>query len=247
MLSTFYYRLAHKPSEIASSTCEKSTFESRKATQGEVERTVPVKDQELYITKNNGKKAGPVVDVQNNSEDVPDWWKVRESALVQNSDVTKAEGFDGTITLISRVHQWITVTPTSKNRTKRLGRFGPFNNTQSHDFNEVSDLAPAWMQTTQAKSQKVPYRKMLGNLIFRAVRYIQDKHRTFMVDSEEPEKSIYSYGDYRHNVTSCEDAQNYSQGIPLKTKNILEWKEDTTKQKYDKPVASKVGSLNPLS
>lgn len=166
------FRQAHQPSDLASTTCDKLVFETKKAaSKSDFQATIPLNNRELYITKNNGKAKKPIQDIQNHSEDVPDWWKVRESALVKNSDVSKAEGFDGTITLISKVHQWITVTPNSRNRSKRLGRQGPFNNSASHDFTEVSDLAPAWMQSGKAKSQVVPYRKMLGNLIFRGVRY----------------------------------------------------------------------------
>lgn len=64
-----------------------------------------------------------------------------------------------------------------------------------------------------------------------------------MVDPEEPEKSMFSYGDFRHNVTTAEETRLYSEGVPVRPKNILEWKEETSKQKYDKPVAGKVGSL----
>lgn len=55
-------------------------------------------------------------------------------------------------------------------------------------------------------------------------------------------KSIYSIGDYRHNVMTSEEAAKYQLNIPHQTKNIWEWKESTDQQRYSKQVTGKIGS-----
>ena len=87
------------------------------------------------------------------------------------ADLTKAPGFDGTLTLLSRINGWITVTPKDKNRSKRLGRYGPFDRSKKDkDLSSVSDLAPHWMHTQAEKPMNpLQFRKTPGTIALRAV------------------------------------------------------------------------------
>ena len=77
------------------------------------------------------------------SKHVPQWMKVIEKPLVKESDVKLAPGYPGTIEIFSQINGWITVTPDNKNRSKRLGRYGPFEKAKKRvDFQKESDLAP---------------------------------------------------------------------------------------------------------
>ena len=175
------------------------------------------------------------------SVDGPDWFKIQEGKLVKEHDITKSQGFDGTVTVLSRISGWITVSPRSRNRQKRLGRYGPFDKSKKgQDFQNVSDLAPAWMQSDKERGENKVFVNALPPT---CIREDKDKKRMFLIDRVQPERSVFSYGDFRHNVTTKEEAQNYSSGLAENTKRPFEWKEEVHKQRYDKPVTGKIGSI----
>lgn len=88
----------------------------------------------------------------------PEWF-----AVPTHVDVSKAPGFDGTLTLLSRINGWITVTPNGRDRSHRVGRFGPFDRSKrKYDLHNVSDLTPAWMQTQGRKPETDGFRKARG-------------------------------------------------------------------------------------
>ena len=73
--------------------------------------------------------------------------RVIDKPETKNCDIKKSIGFDGTIEIFSAINGWITVTPETKNRSKRLGRYGPFETSKKgYDLRNVSDLSPRWMQ-----------------------------------------------------------------------------------------------------
>lgn len=77
------------------------------------------------------------------SSEAPEWFQVASQDCVKHPDFSKAAGFDGTITELSRISGWITVDPVSRNRAQRLGKHGPFGKSKKgHDLRNVSDLAP---------------------------------------------------------------------------------------------------------
>jgi len=196
-----------------------------------------VKQSQLFKLQKTTYDKPDTADPQNTSSDGPEWFNVRKTSLVKDSDVTKAPGYDGTITLLSRISGWITVSPRSRNRQKRLGRYGPFDKSKKgNNLRNVSDLAPAWMQTNSKKPQEEEFTTKQGYSTLR-----QDQKRSFLFDKEQPKRSVLSIGDYRHNVLTSQEANTYQSNLSTKPKNLLEWKEDVNRQKYDKPVATKVG------
>lgn len=159
--------------------------------------------------------------------------------------MSQSPGYDGTITLLSRINQWITVTPRSKNRAARLGRHGPFDRSkEGRNLRHVSDLAPAWMQNEHPAAPVIEYKKQPAYPTMRSVSYKQDLKRTFMMEPNTVNKSIYSIGDYRHNVMTSEEAAKYQQPMSHKNKNIWEWKESPDQQRYSKDITGKIGSIH---
>lgn len=197
----------------------------------------------LYATKSEAafarKHSTSHVDVFNPSPESPSWFQVHEQPYVKAADLSQAPGFDGTLTLLSRINGWITVTPKAKNRSKRLGRSSPFDvNGKGANLRSVSDLAPAWMQTQSSQPTDMPrFRRLPG---FSALR--QGQKQTFLVDSEQPIKSQYSLGDFRHNVRTKEEAERYMALAEPRPKQLLEWPERPNLTKIQRPVTNKVGN-----
>ena len=70
----------------------------------------------------------------------------------------------------------------------------------------------------------------------------KEQKRIFLVEKDQPKKSVLSFGDFRHNVMTREEAYKYSDGLLDKPSRFIEWREDVSKQKFDKPVAAKIGA-----
>jgi len=150
-----------------------------------------------------------------NSQNAPDWFSIPSSC-----DVSKAPGYDGTLTLLSRINGWITVTPKAKDRSKRIGRYGPFAaSDKKYDLHRVSDLTPAWMQTQALSPSSDPFKKVGG---FSTLR--EGATRLFLVDAVPPAKSQFSLGDFRHNVRTREEAETYMSAAQPRPKELLTWK-----------------------
>lgn len=64
-----------------------------------------------------------------------------------------------------------------------------------------------------------------------------------MADRKDLPKSIFNFGTMRHNVVSQIEAkreQSKSKNLVMEPVRLLEWKENTGRQKYDKPVTAKI-------
>lgn len=131
-------------------------FEQRRDSEtGSAPPTLSLSENWLYSTKPKPLQKDLLHSIYDASGDAPDWFQLNSSKLVKAADITKAPGFDGTISLLSRISGWVTVTPKTKNRAKRLGRYGPFGkSTKGQTLREVSDLAPDWMQSQVAKTKE---------------------------------------------------------------------------------------------
>lgn len=157
--------------------------------------------------------------------------------------MTKAPGYDGTVTLLSGINGWITVTPKTKDRSHRIGRNGPFDQSKKkYTLHAVSDLTPSWMQTQAQHPAQDSFVKAGGTAALREVTSTQGQKRLFLIDAQQPQRSQFSIGDFRHNVRTSEEAQTYMSAAVPRPKEFLGWKEGPN-QKYDKPVAKKVGEL----
>ena len=132
---------------------------------------VPVSTSWYYVSKNQGAGQKPG-QAHGTSPDCPDWFKVGEKVSGVKADFSKAPGFDGTITLLSRINGWITVCPEDRSRSKRLGKSGPFDKSKKgNDLRNVSDLAPAWMQVAaQRPTDGTRFIPRPGQQVLREVR-----------------------------------------------------------------------------
>lgn len=166
------------------------------------------------------------------SENCPDWFQIKKRDLVRNADITKTENFDGTVTLLSKITGWITVTPKRKNRSKRMGRYGPFDRSvKGNDLRNISDLAPQWMQNTAPRNPLTAYRKQAADPCLR-----ENTKRVFLMDREQPLKNAFALGDFRHNVMGAEEARQHMEGVSVGPKSLLGWNAD--------PFGSVTGKIN---
>lgn len=228
--------MAVKPTMLCAKTVTHKEYS--KQNDGQNKDQIPVSENWLYRTRMQPVPKDPNKDVFGYSEDAPEWFKVTETTNVKDHKIEKSQGYDGTLTILSRISGWITVSPHSRNRQKRLGRYGPFDKSKKgNNFQNVSDLAPAWMQTEFSRNDETGYKNQLAPVNVR-----QEKKRVFLVDKEQPIKNAWSAGNFRHNVMTADEAKKFSFGVGEVQNRIFEWKEDVNKQKYDKPIAGKIGS-----
>lgn len=125
------------------------------------------------------------------------------------------------------------------NRRKPLERDG-----NANDNTKTSILTPSWMQIPVNK-EAVPKEDTFKQTIFGNLR--AETKRTFLSDREQPKRSVFAIGGFnRHNVAFGDMAEKSMQNpnLTLRPVNLFEWKEDQTKQNYDrKPITNKIGSV----
>lgn len=163
------------------------------------------------------------------SEPTPDWFKVSNETISKQNDPT--------VTLVSKITGWIYVNSESRNRKHRLGKHGPFNDNQKHDMQNVSNLAPSWMQREVGSLPPSNLRNVKPPPFLR-----QEQKRMILAEEGPAQKSIYSYGDFRHDIRTKDEVQKYNLTVADTPKHFFEWKEDTKRQKFDKPITEKVGA-----
>ena len=139
---------------------------------------------------------------------------------------------------MSRTQGWITVSP------RTLDRKHPVEKERLGDASKVNALSPAWMQVSHAKPGSDP----LGpTSVKHGVR--AEANRTFLVEKEQPMRSIFNLGSFRHNVHSVGQRDHWqshalaSGGVSAQPQRLIQWDEPNPgKQSFDQPVAAKIGS-----
>jgi len=75
-----------------------------------------------------------------------------------------------------------------------------------------------------------------------------ENNRTYLVEKEQPKRSVFETGSMRHNVAFGEIAAKNLAAPHLTHKagvQLFHWKEDSTKQKYDSfPITGKIGHID---
>mmetsp|Transcript_39228 Transcript_39228/g.28969 ORF Transcript_39228/g.28969 Transcript_39228/m.28969 type:complete len:97 (+) Transcript_39228:787-1077(+) len=71
-----------------------------------------------------------------------------------------------------------------------------------------------------------------------------EHNRLFLFDKEQPQKSVFNFQHFRHDVHSKEDAHKFMSQASLVPQRLMDWKEQPEKQKFDKKVTGKVGVLH---
>lgn len=112
------------------------------------------------------------------------------------------------------------------NRKNPLERSG-----NALDATKTSILTPTWMQIPVNK-ELIP-KNPLESTTFGCLR--QEANRTYLAEKEQPQKSIFSLGAFRHNVAFADQAQASiaSPKLAMVPTRLIEWKEDINKQKFD--------------
>lgn len=196
-----------------------------------------IEENWLYMTHSKVNKNSSQARASETSQGCPDWFKIKENPQVKNHDIGKSIGFDGTVTVLSRISGWMTVSPKSRNRQKRLGRYGPFDKSKKGvNFQNVSDLAPAWMQCEHQRSSPKDFNNTLSHPCQR-----NELKRVILTEKNQPVKSVFSLGDFRHNVMTSEEAKKNLTGLAEIPNRLIQWPEDSKKQRFDKPVTGKIG------
>lgn len=66
----------------------------------------------------------------------------------------------------------------------------------------------------------------------------------YLSDRQEPPKSIFNLGQFRHNLPTqdgAEKVQSTMKNFSARPVRLIEWVEDPSKQKYDVKVVGKIG------
>ena len=114
------------------------------------------------------------------------------------------------------------------------------------DASKVNQLSPVWMQVEHEKPGPDPLRP---HAILVGVR--QESNRQFLVERQQPLRSIFDIGTTRHNVHSTEDKE-YWQKKAVETGNVsnepqrlVNWKEPQKYiDNYHSQVKGKIGSIH---
>lgn len=147
------------------------------------------------------------------SKDAPDTFQVITTDKLKrfNKELEKQE----TITLLSKTKNWITVTPKHKNRRKPLESIKVKNV-------EGSKILPEWMQPKYHQQISPDF---LTHKSYTSIRnglttlQLVDKDNGSKINN----KSIFSIGDFRHNVSFKDDMIKYQEGISEKPKRFFDW------------------------
>ena len=147
---------------------------------------------------------------------MPDWkLKQYKEHLARNED---------TIRIISKHQNWITTTPMANDRRHPLEKL------KVPKGEETSKLMPKWME--------IKYKNFKREEVLKSVEYspIKQKCKKLMVfvdkDINPPKnkilnydknKSIFSYGDFRHNVVTKKQHEYYDSKVSQEPKQFFDW------------------------
>lgn len=200
----------------------------------------PLGENWLYMSHSRHMPSNSCKNRSSISESTPDWFKISETPSVKNHSIENSIGFDGTVTVLSRISGWMTVSPSSRNRAKRLARHFPFDKSKKGpEMQNNSDLAPTWMQSKYPRNQPEKFKVSLPHPCQR-----KERKRLILVEKEQEKKSVFSFGDFRYNVMTKDEMKEFEKGLSLEVSHLIKWDEDLKKQRYDKKVTRKIGSLS---
>lgn len=157
------------------------------------------------------------------SADVPEWFNVVTADKLERKKEALQQ--EGTITIFSRNQNWITVDANNPNRKH------PLEKEKKNKMETSSVIMPRWMQIIPIKTTKE------NPKFFKREHFIskgQNKDtRVVMLNDELPNKSIFSYMDFRHNLTTREEADKFGKMVSQVPKQLIGWECST---KFDPKV-----------
>jgi hypothetical protein len=106
------------------------------------------------------------------------------------------------------------------NRRKPFERGG-----NANDNTKTSILTPSWMQIP-IPQEAIPTSDPLHGTTFGVLK--KEANRTFLAEKDQPKKSIFELGSFRHNVAFADTAKEsmLSPKLTLERPNLFEWKEE---------------------
>jgi hypothetical protein len=166
------------------------------------------------------------------SKEAPEWFKVvtDEKAEYYDNLIAKTED---TLNVFSRYQKWITVTPRSKNRKY------PLEKQKKSNMEETSKTMPKWMQikhgsrniqmdpmkTAEYQSYKTGKKYMV---LVDKNENLNHPQTTRNLNNIKENKSVFSLGDFRHNLPYIQDANQYMEKVSQKPKEFFHWNDGTT-------------------
>ncbi|CDW91057.1 UNKNOWN [Stylonychia lemnae] len=168
---------------------------------------------------------------------IPEYFRVLENP--KNQKTLEDSSVDGMVSIISKNQGWITVSPSHLDRKNPVEK----QSSLAGESTKTSILTPSWMKIDYSNS---PYSDPLkGTIQKNGVR--QENYRTFLTEKEQPQKSVFSIGGFRHNVATKEQTEK-NQAPTNEPNRFIEWKEDPPKQRYDDArITNKIGSFHDRS
>jgi len=140
------------------------------------------------------------------SKESPQWFNALTEESKKNLDEKLKN--DGTVFVLSKFQNWITVTPELRNRNQPLEK-------ARVKLDHESKIMPQWMQI-QATKPVDPFMKL---------NMVNHNHKvTLLVEKSQNEnKSVFASGDYRHNVFTKEEAKENSRYAKIEEKRYFNW------------------------
>eukprot|EP00347_Sterkiella_histriomuscorum_P005317 403357067 len=170
----------------------------------------------------------------NYKRQIPDYFRVLDNP--KNQKNLEDSAVDGMVSIISKNQGWITVTPRSLNRKNPVEKLS----SQGGDVTKTSILTPSWMKLDYSNT---PQSDPLKSMVTKGAAVRQENNRTILVDKDQPQKSVFSIGGFRHNVATKEQTDLYKPTI-LQPTRFIEWKEQPKNQRYDMKISTKIGSFH---
>ena len=167
------------------------------------------------------------------SNDAPEWFDVCPDWKIKKFEEEMAKKND-TISVFSRYQNWITVTPKNKDRRHALEKV------KATNMEESSNIMPKWMVSNHKgklnenfkRVEYYPIKQKAKGLMVWVDKDINDKKNI-----NNPEKSIFSYMDFRNNVVTKKDADYYGGMVPQVPKKFFDWDDGKRfNPKYKKDV-----------
>ena len=157
------------------------------------------------------------------SNDAPEWFNIIPDWKLKKYKENLARN-EETIRIISKHQSWITTTPMSNDRRHPLEKL------KVSKREETSKLMPKWME--------IKYKSCKREVVLKSVEYspIKQKCKKLMVfvdkDINPPKikklnydknRSIFSYGDFRHNVVTKKEHEYYDSKVSQEPKKFFDW------------------------
>lgn len=173
------------------------------------------------------------------SKDTPSWFNVCPEWKKKQFDDYLTRNED-TMRVLSKHQNWITINTKSRNRNKPLERM------KIENMEKTSKIMPKWMETKFSKSQGK------GKENFKLIEYypIKQKCKKQMAYVDKVlnppknkhfdyfgERSVFSYGDFRHNVLTEKERKFCDGTVSNLPKKFFDWDDGKTfNPKYKKDI-----------